>query len=73
MAEKQTVLFPGLRGEMAKKGVSVRDLAEVLDTSDDSIYRRLNGIVEFDLSEIVKILAFFNCSFEKLFGEDEAA
>ena len=51
MAEKQTVLFPGLRGEMAKKGVSVRDLAEVLDTSEDSIYRRLNGIVEFDLYE----------------------
>ena len=73
MAEKQTVLFPGLRGEMAKKGVSVRGLAEVLDTSEDSIYRRLKGIVEFDLSEIVKILAFFNCSFEKLFGEDEAA
>lgn len=69
MVKKQTVLFPGLLGEMAKKGITRRDLAKILNTSEDSIYRRLNGIVEFDLSEIIKILDYFKCTFEEIFGE----
>ena len=69
MVGKQTVLFPGLLGEMAKRGITKKDLAKILDTSEDSVYRRLNGVVEFDLSEIVKILAYFKCSFEELFGD----
>ena len=66
------VVFPLLKGEMAKRGISVRDLAKVLDTSEDSVRRRLRGEVEFDLKEIIKLLEYFERTFEQLFGKEAA-
>ena len=66
------VVFPLLKGEMAKRGISVRDLAKVLDTSEDSVRRRLRGEVEFDLKEIIKLLEYFGRTFEQLFGKEAA-
>jgi hypothetical protein len=61
------VTFPLLKGEMAKRGVKICDLAELLEVSEDSIRRRLRGEVEFDLTEVVKIMNFFECKFSELF------
>jgi hypothetical protein len=52
---------------MAKRGVKICDLAELLEVSEDSIRRRLRGEVEFDLTEVVKIMNFFECKFSELF------
>ena len=73
MAKCIKVKFPSLKGEMAKRGISVSDLAEVLDSSEDSVRRRLRGDVEFDLTEIIKILDYFQSTFEELFGEEDIA
>jgi hypothetical protein len=66
---KNQVIYPLLKGEMAKQGIKISDLVPVLDVSDDSIRRRLRGEVEFDLTEIVKLMKFFKCSFNELFGD----
>jgi hypothetical protein len=66
---KNQVIYPLLKGEMAKQGIKISDLVPVLDVSDDSIRRRLRGEVEFDLTEIVKLMRFFKCSFNELFGD----
>jgi DNA-binding Xre family transcriptional regulator len=63
----KTVKYPSLKGEMAKRGVKPGDLAELLEMSEDSVRRRLRGEVEFDLTEIVKIMKFFGCKFSELF------
>ena len=73
MAKSLQVTFPLLKGEMAKRGVNVRKLAKILDTSEDSVRRRLRGDIEFDLKEILKILKYFQCKFEDLFGELDKA
>ena len=66
MSSKE-VIFPLIKGEMAKRGVKVCDLAEVLDESEDSVRRRLRGEVEFDLREIVIMMRYFQRTFDELF------
>ena len=53
-----------LRGEMAKYRVTIAQLAEVVGISANSMSAKLNGKVDFTLSEIRKILAFFNAKGE---------
>ena len=53
-----------LRGEMAKYKVTVSDLAGELGVSANTVSKKLNGKVDFTLSEIRKILAFFNAKGE---------
>lgn len=72
MAKPLVNIFSKLRAKMAFENHSTTELAEVLEISEDSVRRRLRGEVEFELSEIVKLLKFYNCTFEDLFG-DEAA
>lgn len=69
MAKPLVVVYPKLRSVMALYGHATEEIAEVLDLSFDSTRRRLRGIVEFELSEIIKLLEFYKCSFEDLFGE----
>lgn len=48
-----------LRGEMAKHGVTVNILAENIGIHRNSLSKKINGEVDFSLTEIRKILAFF--------------
>ena len=48
-----------LRGEMAKHGVTVSKLAAYVGVSTNTMSKKINGKVDFSLSEIRKILAFF--------------
>ena len=45
-----------LEYEMKKKAVSVADMCEKLGVSRSAFYRKCNGISEFTLSEIQKIV-----------------
>lgn len=49
-----------LRGEMAKYGVTVADLANVVGVSSNTMSKKLNGEVDFKLTEVKAILSFFN-------------
>ena len=48
-----------LRGEMAKHGVTVRELAKGIGVSTNTMSKKINGRVDFSLTEIRKTLAFF--------------
>lgn len=45
-----------LEYEMKKKAVSIADMCEKLGISRSAFYRKCNGISEFTLSEIQKIV-----------------
>ena len=72
MAKPLEINFPKLRAKMAYNGTTTAELAEVLELSEDSVRRRLRGSVEFELQEIVKLMKFYKCSFEDLFGNEAA-
>lgn len=72
MAKPLINKYPKLKAKMAYNGNNVADLSKVLEISEDSTRRRLRGEVEFELSEIVKLMKFYTCKFEDIFGETEA-
>ena len=49
-----------LRGEMAKHGLTLAEMAKVLELSSVSLSNKINGRVDFTLSEAIKVLNFFN-------------
>ena len=47
-----------LEYEMNKRGVTINKMCEVLGMSRSAFYRKCNGISDFTLSEIKKIIDF---------------
>lgn len=68
MAKSLVVVFPKLEAKRAYNGHTTKTYAELLEISEDSVRRRLRGEVEFELSEIIKLMIFYHCTFEELFG-----
>mgnify|MGYP000783667002 CR=1 FL=1 len=69
MAKTLIVVYPKLEAKRAYNGHTTKTYAEILNISEDSVRRRLRGEVEFELSEITKLMNFYHCTFEDLFGE----
>ena len=69
MAKPINVCFPKLKARMALNAHTTSTLAKVLDIPVTGVRRRLSGNVEFDLSEIEKLINFYHCKFEDLFGK----
>lgn len=61
-------IFPGLAANMAANGHDDEFLAEYLGHSVDYFRRRKNGLVEFDLPDIKKLMKLYDCGFSELFG-----
>lgn len=68
MAKTLIVIYPELEAKRAYNGHTTKTYAEILNMSEDSVRRRLRGEVEFELSEIKRLMDFYHCSFEELFG-----
>lgn len=71
MAKTLIVVYPRLEAKRAYNGHTVKTYADILEISEDSVRRRLRGEVEFELSEITKLMNFYHCTFEDLFGKTE--
>lgn len=71
MAKPLINKYPKLRGKMGFHGIGTEELADLLEISKDSVRRRLRGDIEFELPQVIKLMKYFNCSFEDLFGEPE--
>lgn len=71
--KKLIVIYPKLEAKRAYHGETAHDIAVLLGVSDDSARRRLRGEVEFDLSDIEKLMNHYESTFEDLFGRDTAA
>ena len=48
-------MFPNLNGEMAKRNVTIADLAETIDKSPNTVKLKLRGAYDFTLDEAFKI------------------
>ena len=68
MARKRAInIFPGLASQMAYRYHDNYKLAKILNISYDSVLRRVSGEVEFELTEIKKLMNEYGSSFESLF------
>ena len=68
MRKTITNIYPGLRAKMSFYNHDIEAMAEILGMSNDSVRRRLKGNVEFELTEIKKLMKIYNCKFEDLFS-----
>lgn len=62
-------MYRELLGEMAKKGVSRRQLAESIGMSEKTLFNKLNGRTDFTWNEVNKIRNVINpaITLEELF------
>ena len=49
------IMFPNLRAEMVRKGITVSDISRVTHKTDKSIRNKLNGVGDFTLTEVINI------------------
>lgn len=61
------VKYPNLVGEMARHGDTQRTIADLLNTSYNSIWRRLTGRTEWTISEIDKLCEYYQKNYDELF------
>mgnify|MGYP003309797239 CR=1 FL=1 len=68
-------MFNNLAAEIRRTGKTNKEFAEKVQINPVTFSKKLNGKVDFTLSEVKKITEFFNCSFtiEYLFEENGAA
>lgn len=64
--------YIGLAAEMARNGHKTRDLAIVLEISESATSRRLRGETPFTITEINKILSFYDKDYNRLFSQEGA-
>lgn len=70
MNEVQQRLVDELRNKVESKGELVHELVELLDISQDSVYRRLRGDSEFTLTEIYKMSNRYNLSMDSILNRN---
>jgi hypothetical protein len=58
------VVAGGVRAELARARRNATDLVNLLHLSRNSVYRRLNGEIPFDLSEIVLVAEYLGVTVE---------
>lgn len=51
-----------VRSKMVLKGMTVKELCDILDMTDVSFYNKINGKREFTESEIFKLISLFGNS-----------
>ena len=69
----QSLLAANIRAELARKGKTQADLAELLGITQQGISRRMLGHVDFRLGEITKIADFLGVTVAALLSEAVAA
>ena len=62
-------MYPNLNAEMARKGFTVKTLADELGISDTSLANKLNGKKDFWFSEVMHLKRVFGCPIDYLFSD----
>ena len=55
-----TVYYPNLMAELARHGIEVSDLSELLGTSRQNVYHKLNKRSAWSLADMTKIQSYIN-------------
>lgn len=63
----EKVKYPGLAGEMAKRGDTQKTLSKLLGIPLSSVSRRMSGEIEWSISEIDKICEHYKKDYYELF------
>ena len=61
------VVYPGLAGEMARRGDTQIVLAKLLKLTPGAISKRLSGKIEWSIGEIEKICDYYKKDYYELF------
>jgi len=69
MIKKKQIVCNRLKGVLREKGLTQADLSIHTGLSTTSIYKKLNGLREFKLSEIIQISEWLNIDIKDLFPE----
>lgn len=66
-------MFPNIRAEMARKGLTITSMASDLHINDRTLGNKLLGRTEFTWTEVSQIRQRFfpSCSFEYLFESEQ--
>lgn len=64
-------MYPNLKAEMVRKGLSLKDLAKQTNIRYETFCKKCRGGAEFTIPEIYKIIEIFGMTFEYLFKRDE--
>lgn len=67
--EVQAGFFQSIKSQLAKHVSLVDEVADCLNLSPDSAYRRIRGETSLSMLEIVEICRYFNVSFDQLTGQ----
>lgn len=52
---------------MEEKGKTTKDLSELLELTTDTVEKKLNGEIEWELTEVKKVCNYFDMSAARLF------
>lgn len=66
-------VYPNLEVCLALVGWNYTNLASYLGLNNDTMSKRMRGVSEFKLDEVVKVAALFDKSIEWLFCKNECA
>lgn len=65
------VLFPGLHGEMARRGETQQELAKLIDITEQAISKKFTGKTQWKFNEIEILCEHFNKNYDELFKNNE--
>ena len=63
-------MYENLKAEVKKHNLSYEDLARITGTVPATILRRMSGMADFKLQELLKIADFLHCSIDYLIDRD---
>lgn len=67
MIEQKTIKYPNLLAEAARCGDTYSSLSKLLGISVSAVARRLNGTVEWSISEIATLCKHYDKTYDYLF------
>lgn len=71
MAEKvQVALFNELENRIGSKAQMVKEIVDLLNTTSDSVYRRINGETDLRIDEVIKICNEYHLSLDSMLQLD---
>lgn len=67
--ENKKPKFPQLAGKIAEMGATNGQVAKAIGLKQSAFSKRMNGEVEFDLSEIIALTVVLDCEFNDIFSK----
>lgn len=64
-------MFPNIKAELGRSGMSMTELAKFLGVNRKTVYRWMRGSAEIPASMIVKMSSLFHCPTDYLLGIDD--